>query len=483
MREIAPLLHSRALFAESENFLLYDFWREDGSVDENVFAYSNRRGNDSALVIYHNRFATTKGTIHHSAAYQDKERGVLRQRSLHDGLQLPVDGTGVVAYRDLASGLEYLRKATDIAFHGLTLELHAYKYAVFLNWRYLVPDAEHPWDRLCDSLAGEGVRNLDQALLNLELKPVHDALYAVLQADLVRKIAESAEHINIARNQPSDSTLRHDRKIVDEEFFPVLAERGVAFLKQARKLYLKRSGIEAASVPLSDEELQTQFTSLIEAIHRVPMLEKKFAESWPVDARGILPSYSPSLSATAVWGPVIALSSLKMLGRYIEEEDGATVALLACDRLHLREPLAKAFALLGLQDDENWQGAARVKVGILQAIEEEKATFLVKMGLPEQLWSDPDVRWLLGVHDADNHRYFIKEAHEELIWWSQLPQLLRLACESKPLSQEFQVIESNISQALEEAADAGYCLEEEEEESASVTTEEGQTEYSLTFDL
>ena len=41
-REIAPLLHRRSLFAESDNFLLYDFWHSGGGVNENVFAYSNQ---------------------------------------------------------------------------------------------------------------------------------------------------------------------------------------------------------------------------------------------------------------------------------------------------------------------------------------------------------------------------------------------------------------------------------------------------------
>ena len=81
-REIAPLLHQRWLFAESENFLLFDFYRPDGSVDENVFAYCNRRGDHRALIIYHNRYATTSGTIHHSAAYADKGAGQLRRQSL-----------------------------------------------------------------------------------------------------------------------------------------------------------------------------------------------------------------------------------------------------------------------------------------------------------------------------------------------------------------------------------------------------------------
>ena len=42
--EIAPLLKRRYIFAESENFVLYDLWNGYGAVNENVFAYSNRNG-------------------------------------------------------------------------------------------------------------------------------------------------------------------------------------------------------------------------------------------------------------------------------------------------------------------------------------------------------------------------------------------------------------------------------------------------------
>ena len=38
---IFPLLHRRYLFADVEQFLLYDFFTPNGSVDEEVFAYSN----------------------------------------------------------------------------------------------------------------------------------------------------------------------------------------------------------------------------------------------------------------------------------------------------------------------------------------------------------------------------------------------------------------------------------------------------------
>ncbi len=61
--QIAPLFHKRYLFADVEHFRLYDFYRSDGSVDENVIATSNRFGDQKAIVIVHNKFADTKGTI------------------------------------------------------------------------------------------------------------------------------------------------------------------------------------------------------------------------------------------------------------------------------------------------------------------------------------------------------------------------------------------------------------------------------------
>ena len=74
-REIFPLLHKRYLFAEVANFLLYDFFGADGSVNEDVFAYSNRAGDERGLVIYHNKWAEARGEIRTSAAYVVKEAG------------------------------------------------------------------------------------------------------------------------------------------------------------------------------------------------------------------------------------------------------------------------------------------------------------------------------------------------------------------------------------------------------------------------
>src|SRR5262249_5906005 len=65
-REICPLLKKRYLFAEAGQFLLYDFLTTDGYINEDVFAYSNRLGGERALIVYHNRYAETRGRIKNS---------------------------------------------------------------------------------------------------------------------------------------------------------------------------------------------------------------------------------------------------------------------------------------------------------------------------------------------------------------------------------------------------------------------------------
>ena len=125
-REIAPLLKRRWLFAESTHFLLYDFFENSGHVDENIFAYSNRSGGERALVVYNNRYGSSHGTVRMSAAYADKGSGQLRQRSIWEGLGLQDRGS-IVACRDSLTGLEYLRRAHDVADRGITLSLHAYQ--------------------------------------------------------------------------------------------------------------------------------------------------------------------------------------------------------------------------------------------------------------------------------------------------------------------------------------------------------------------
>jgi len=154
--KIFPLLHKRFLFAESENFLLYDFYTSEGHVNEDVFAYSNKHGDERGLILYHNKFAETSGWIKTSAAYVDKASGDLRQRSLAEGLDLPFEG--YVIFKDYVTHLEYIRSCSELWERGLFVQLSAYQHHAFLDWQIVFWDEQ--WQAVYDAVNGAGIESV-----------------------------------------------------------------------------------------------------------------------------------------------------------------------------------------------------------------------------------------------------------------------------------------------------------------------------------
>jgi len=485
-REIAPLLKRRWLFAESGNFLLYDFFTPNGSVNEDVFAYSNRNGGERALVVYNNRYANAHGTVDFSASYADKGSGQLQRRRLSEGLGLSGDRGTMIAWRDSLTGLEYLRRAEHLLDRGLTLDLHAYQCHVFLDWHELRSSREQPWDRLSDLLNGRGVPNLADELVNLELKPVHDALRQFLDPGVVRQFADIAE-------RPRTAGVERAKKLERQrnEFLKLAWTRSEIFLREAQAAYAAR--LEAENQPVRGREpveaaSQVQrFNELLRAAMRMPQVESLFPAPWTTAARRMLPSSSPEVTATEMWGPVLAWCALQLLAEAVDKEHTETAALDIFDRLRLREPLGRAFAALGFEGEDAWRVASRIKVLLLVRAgigEEREAAPVVKaasnatkttaaqeikpeMSLPldgklaiaPALWLDPDVRWLCGVNEAEGHTYLIRESYEELLWWLLMPSLLRLASEAAPSRVAVAELSESVAAALASAEAAGYRVD------------------------
>ncbi len=449
-REIAPLLHRRQLFAESWNFRLYDFYRPDGSVDENVFAYSNRRGDQKALVIYHNRYATTFGSIHSSVSYADKGAGQVRRQSIGDAFSLPAEHNVILAFRDTATGLEHLERSAKIVYSGFSIELQAYKRHVFLDWRELRPDEDHRWDRLCDFLQGRGVASVEESLISLELAPVQEALAALLNSSLINSIAEISNN-----GDPVPGCREPVSGTVGAAFLGNLEKHSKQFFSEAGQAYSRRVSREG-QWQADPAEMWLALCGSIQAAMRLPFLEGEFSSAWSTDARMVLPSRSPTRAATAIWAPVLAWCVLEVLSKFIDRDTPWAAALQAFDQLRLRDPLAQSFAQFGFHGEDAWRAAARVRIAFLAQPEQDGEERVA--GYPRRLWDDPDARWLIDVHRAHaehtaqeiqpaGEQYFNKELHEQLLWWLQLPKLIGLAQEARiqePRIQEPRIQEPKI---------------------------------------
>ncbi len=174
-REIFPLVQKRAFFAGIEDFYLYDFFSNQGHVDENVIVFTNGLGNDRVLVAYHNHSGETSGWIKTSSAYTkrmpDGHRRLI-QISFVEGLNLQTDDNRFIIFREQNSGMEFIRSASDLRDKGLFLHLRAYTCTVFSNFRSVVDDPSHTYRQLCDMLHGEGVQSISDSIQEILLKAV-----------------------------------------------------------------------------------------------------------------------------------------------------------------------------------------------------------------------------------------------------------------------------------------------------------------------
>jgi hypothetical protein len=157
--KVFPILHRRRVFAGSEDFLLYDFFTPEGHVNEDVFAHSNRLGDERGLVIYHNKYAETRGWVKTSSAYMDKGAGKLVQKTLAEGLSLPHDGFTI--FRDYVTHLEYIRPCSELWQKGLYVDLAGYQCHAFLDWHF-VNDNQGRWQKVHEYLNGTGVSSMQE---------------------------------------------------------------------------------------------------------------------------------------------------------------------------------------------------------------------------------------------------------------------------------------------------------------------------------
>ncbi|NTV49984.1 MAG: alpha-amylase [Geobacteraceae bacterium] len=211
---IFPLLRRRWLFSGSENFVLYDFHAGE-SVNENVFAYSNRAGEHRALVLYHNCHATTSGWIRESAFFAG-EGGNLGRTSIAEALSISDKDSYYLAFRDQTEGLEYLRTNREVREQGLYIELGEYQFHVFMDFREILDDQDGSWKQLHSQLNGSGVGSLEEErkqLLYDELNAAFRIIFELLTEDrLAGDTAAADTELKLAVDLFLKCAVAHERR-------------------------------------------------------------------------------------------------------------------------------------------------------------------------------------------------------------------------------------------------------------------------------
>ncbi|MCL2214313.1 MAG: alpha-amylase family glycosyl hydrolase [Treponema sp.] len=171
-REIFPLMKRRSLFSGSAQFRIYDLYCGEGSVNENVFAYSNRAWingyEEKVLIFYNNSYYETAGWIKTSDPAIPCN-GSTRRDSLSEALALHGEDQYFTLLREQKSNLWYVRSSKAISENGFFVGLKGYETQVFIDVYEVEDNAKGRWARLNHDLNGSGVLDPDSAIKDIFL--------------------------------------------------------------------------------------------------------------------------------------------------------------------------------------------------------------------------------------------------------------------------------------------------------------------------
>ena len=319
---IFPLMKKRWLFAQVEDFLFYDVW-DNGRVNENVFAYSNRVGNEAAVVFYNNKYDSASGWIKQSCEYAVKtghgDEKVMTSRSISEGLGLTAEDDKYLIFRESRANLWYVRKSSDICRDGMFINLRGFECQVMLDVHQVSDTLDKKWSTLNSVLAGKGCANLEVEWEEIRYKELYAALAAFVNEGFykkglailkkpaaagIKKFLDSCKKPALAFYQKADLFRAQDHKIFGEPCKPMTAAAAkksaqdqfkaleksfkavckIAAAKKGAKVLSKAKN--AADFVLYGEPLNwTNPEILLSECVALSLAERVFATRWSLDRK------------------------------------------------------------------------------------------------------------------------------------------------------------------------------------------------------
>ena len=379
-REIFPLLRMRQYFSEVDNFFLYDFFVGNGQVNEDVFAYSNRSGIESNLVVYNNRYTHTAGWVKTSVAFRDPS-GKLIQKNLAEGLSLTGGQSSFVIFRDVISGVEYIRSTKSVKRDGLFIELGAYKYSVFEGFNEVRATRDKPYDELCRSLNGRGVGSVAEELWLMKLSEIHAAYCEALNGGSLRYLVEGM----------NDGKLRRERvKILGEN---------VSRLDSAVKKYHRSNDPSTVESELDFYKAVPVAVNFFAAAKAAVYIKRMVETDYRSSLKGLRLEF--------------LYFFLKVLAKSAGKLDGGTSELVS--EFRLTGKTMECFSVLGVEGGtaEYELNLACVLVDVFENVtiageEVIRRLFLTALG-------KASVQSFLALHEYDGVRWFNKERFDDFI--------------------------------------------------------------------
>ena len=332
------------------------------------------------------------------------------------------------------TGLEYIRNSKELCEKGLYVELGAYKYHVFIDFREVRDNQWQQYAQIASYLNGRGVPHVEDVLKEILLQPIQQAFKELVNGSTFRRLME-------ARVTRSDA--RPDKALMDE-----MEQKVVNLLREAKQF---GGGIE------DEMAVAREMRQKLEAILRLPTLASRFP--WPgakgdKTAAGYLEEKLNDAPST--WGTLFSWLFVHALGKVVGQTDFMELSRSWIDEWRLGKTIVSVLRDLGLEEEASWRSVALIKL-----LTSHQRWFEVKPSsqkpayqVLESLLKDNEVHQFLQVNRYNDMLWFNKEAFDELLWWLVLVAAVEIS--SDPVRTPSEIVKdledcSRIAKALEEA--------------------------------
>jgi glycosidase len=370
--EIFPLLQRRYLFSQVNNFELYNLIDQHGNVNEDVIAFSNMHSGERALICFHNKYKETSGWIKHTVGRNvgSTEHPHIIYKSLGQGLELSLAPNVYYTFKDQKRNLEYIRSAQELHEKGLFLELKAFSYHVFVDFKEIT-DTSGDYEKLRRHLHGKGTPDLQEELHMVRIFPILLKLSELISKNTI-KVFNDVIHTPQTDN-------------MDEALKPII-NRYESFARALISYFNEPSDTSPHVAKLKYEIKMIKSALSTLDIEKRSMVDFSMANNMLIlYVHTVIRSYEQSSNKK--------LYNILRLGKSIEE---LTVALAMDDQLV-----------------ENSNSALRLFLS--EELPSDPGLFI--SGKVNRIFDIPEVQEFIRCNQHEGIQYYRKERMEELLLW------------------------------------------------------------------
>jgi hypothetical protein len=407
-REIFPLMKRRSLFSGSADFSLYDLNIPNGSVNENVFVYSNQHGNDRSLVLYNNSFDQTSGWIYQSAVNEPKRKILAEVLGLHNSKN------HFVILWEQRSEQWFIRSSKEMYERGLFAALNGYQAQVFLNIHEVEDGKQGRWAKIHHELEGKGCADIYAALQDMLLKELYEPFAEFLSKENIDALYQ---------------LVTGEETLIDQ-YFDAVKEPIIRFIKTAGIFLDGASGKYDPFIAESDcdsIDAKSIWENAKSYLQRLINLESLASNSEIKKDKTNAAFVKEIIAAVKVKPQIIAFAAgyglCTILRDILGSECNGREAKALMDHWNLDRKLREQFQTMNIRSDEAWRIVELFK-GLLKRIGSEEYVqdtpiALAKILIDEAMESS-DYKDVLGLNQFDNTIWFNKECFDDALFYASL---------------------------------------------------------------